>query len=190
MVDVSYQMILSTLQTVGLLVGIYYYVMTLRNQQRNQETIYETRQLQYLLEWNKDKIERTYSNIKQYENAMTAEWTDFSDYLKKYGPDTEHFNYRMNVWGNYHVTGLMSRDGLIDVKSYMEYIGDGPVMMWRKYRDIIMEYRRRFNNPVLYLGWEILAEEIDEYRISQGWGSAGGPRTTEELSNMKPETNR
>jgi hypothetical protein len=42
----------------------------------------------------------------------------------------------------------------------------------------------------LYLGWEILAEEIDKYRISKGWGAAGGPITTEELSNMKPETNR
>ena len=31
MVDVSYQMVLSTLQTVGLLVGIFYYVMVPRN---------------------------------------------------------------------------------------------------------------------------------------------------------------
>jgi hypothetical protein len=36
MVDVSYQMVLSTLQTVGLLVGIAYYVMSLNYTRKNQ----------------------------------------------------------------------------------------------------------------------------------------------------------
>ena len=30
-------MVLSTLQTTGLLVGIFYYIVTLNNQQKNQE---------------------------------------------------------------------------------------------------------------------------------------------------------
>jgi hypothetical protein len=37
MVDVTYQMVLSTLQTAGLLVSIFYYITVLRNQQKNQE---------------------------------------------------------------------------------------------------------------------------------------------------------
>jgi len=37
MVEITYQMVLSTLQTLGILVGIFYYVMTLRNQRKNQE---------------------------------------------------------------------------------------------------------------------------------------------------------
>ena len=37
MIEITYQMILSTLQTAGLLVGIFYYIMVLRNQQKNQE---------------------------------------------------------------------------------------------------------------------------------------------------------
>jgi hypothetical protein len=36
MVEITYQMVLNTLQTVGLLVGIYYYIMTLRNQRKDR----------------------------------------------------------------------------------------------------------------------------------------------------------
>jgi preprotein translocase subunit YajC len=37
MVEITYQMVMSTLQTAGILVGIFYYIMTLRNQRKNQE---------------------------------------------------------------------------------------------------------------------------------------------------------
>ena len=36
MAEITYQMVLSTLQTVGLLVGIFYYVITLRNQEKTR----------------------------------------------------------------------------------------------------------------------------------------------------------
>ena len=195
MVDVTYQMVLSTLQTVGLLVGIFYYVLTLRNQQKNQEisqrnqkAAHETRQLQYLLEFNKELVETTHKNLQQYWDAMTAEWTDFDDYLEKHGPYTEHFNYRMTVWNRNHITGLMIRDGLIDVKTYVEYVGQGPVLMWNKYKDIIYEYRKRFQNPIMHQGWEILASEIEKYRIEQGWGPTRNVVTMEDLFKLKPES--
>ena len=35
MVEITYQMVLSTLQTAGLLVGISYYILTQRNQQKS-----------------------------------------------------------------------------------------------------------------------------------------------------------
>jgi len=37
MVEITYQMILSTIQTVGILIGIFYYVMTLNYTKKNQE---------------------------------------------------------------------------------------------------------------------------------------------------------
>jgi len=192
MVDVSYQMVLSTLQTVGLLVGIFYYVLTLRNQQKNQEisqrnqkAAHETRQLQYLLEFTKETVESSHKDLKQFWGSMTAEWSDFKDYLEKYGPYTEHFNYRMSTWNRFHIAGLMVRDGLVDVKTYMEYVGDSPVKMWGKYKEIVYEYRTRLKNPVMYLGWEILAEEIEKYRLQMGWGPVGNAVTIEDILNMK-----
>ena len=49
MAEITYQVVLSTLQTFGLLVGIFYYVMTLRNQQKNQQLALETRQAQLFM---------------------------------------------------------------------------------------------------------------------------------------------
>ena len=37
MAEITYQMVLSTLQTVGLLVGIFYYIMTLQNAQKSRD---------------------------------------------------------------------------------------------------------------------------------------------------------
>jgi uncharacterized membrane-anchored protein YhcB (DUF1043 family) len=36
MVEITYQMVLSTLQTIALIVGIAYYLIIMRNSQRNQ----------------------------------------------------------------------------------------------------------------------------------------------------------
>ena len=50
MVEITYQMVLSTLQTVGILVGIIYYLTIMRNSQKNQQMQLETRQAR---KWNK-----------------------------------------------------------------------------------------------------------------------------------------
>ncbi len=43
MAEITYQMVLSTLQTAGILVGIAYYVMNLHYTRRNQEETLKTR---------------------------------------------------------------------------------------------------------------------------------------------------
>ena len=50
MVDVTYQMVLSTLQTAGILVGIIYYLTIMRNSQKNQQMQLETRQSQLFMQ--------------------------------------------------------------------------------------------------------------------------------------------
>ena len=45
MVDVSYQMVLSTLQTIALIVGIFYYLTIMRNQQKTRELSLQAQEL-------------------------------------------------------------------------------------------------------------------------------------------------
>ena len=47
-------------------------------------------------------------------------------------------------------------------------IGDGTPIFWSKFKPIIEEMRRLDDNPELYIGVEILAEEVDKYRVSKG----------------------
>ena len=50
MVEVTYQMVLSTLQTTGILVGIFYYIMTLNNTRKSQRLTLESRQAQLFMQ--------------------------------------------------------------------------------------------------------------------------------------------
>ena len=46
MVEITYQMVLSTLQTIALVVGIIYYLIIMRNSQRTQQMQLDTRRAQ------------------------------------------------------------------------------------------------------------------------------------------------
>jgi hypothetical protein len=45
MAEITYQMVLSTIQTVGLLVGIFYYITTMRNAQKTRELALKSQEL-------------------------------------------------------------------------------------------------------------------------------------------------
>jgi hypothetical protein len=169
MVEITYQMVLSTLQTAGLLVGIYYYIMTLRNQQKNREHSEETRKIQLLLRMNENISERSGSGV-DYSEIMAMQWDNYDDFMSKYGVENNPDSYRkrMRIWRQMNVNGLLVRDGLIDARAMIDYIGYGPLWMWMKFKDIIEETRRRYDSPQQLIGFEYHAGELEKYRLSQG----------------------
>ena len=180
MVEITYQMVLSTLQTAGLLVGIFYYVMTLRNAEKareltlqSQKHAEETRKIQLLLDVNKD-IEGLGSGL-QYNVIMDMKWDSYDDFVSKYGYENnpDSFRKRMRIWRNMHKNGLLVRDGLIDIRALFDYTSGGSLYMWRKFKDIIEESRRLYDMPESFIGLEYLAGEIEKYRLSQGLETLG-----------------
>ena len=65
--------LLTLLQTLSIMVGIGYYVTTLRNQQKNQAHTEETRKLQLLIGFNRNITEQ---GSIDYNTVMRAEWDD------------------------------------------------------------------------------------------------------------------
>ena len=153
----------------GLTASIVYYANVLKNQNKTQQMQLDTRQVQFLIEFNQHKIE-TMAN--DFNEIMTAEWTDFDDWNNKYGAvnNPESYAKRDRLWEAYHINGLLIRDGMIDIETYIDYMGDTPILMWEKYKDIIKELRIRISLPTFMMGFEILANEITRYRTSKGWG--------------------
>jgi len=94
MVEITLTLVLQIVQTVGILVGIIYYITIMRNSQRNQELTLkaqeqtlETRQAQLFL-----NIYNVYSS-KQFQRGREElmhlrEWTDYDDFAK-YGSDVD-----------------------------------------------------------------------------------------------------
>jgi len=166
-IQAAYYMVAAT----GVLIAAVFYVLNLQTQRRNIKINQETRQIQILLDYNRDFDERFHS-MKNYMDMRNAEWSSFDEYQAKYGPsvDPEGHGYRLNMWRSMHVMGLMIRDGLISLDIFMEYIGDAPAVWWLKYGDLIKEYRIRFHLPSYLAGFEYLAGEVNRYRVSKGWG--------------------
>lgn len=69
MVEITYQMVLSTLQTLSLGVGVIYYIMTLQNTRRNQQLTLETRQAQLLMQIYQELISE--ANLKTWNETMS-----------------------------------------------------------------------------------------------------------------------
>ena len=184
MVDVSLIQPVSQIATaIGVCIAAIYYVINLRISQKNQEVTIktqkqtlETRQIQALLEINQ---ERTTLEVSQYFEFMSATWVDFNDYYKKYGVNSypEMFIFSYKLWSRYNISGLMVRDGLVSVNAYIEYLGDAVAIVWEKYKDIIIEYRRLYHLPSYLIGFEYLANEINRYRVEKGWGVKTPHRT-------------
>jgi hypothetical protein len=88
MVEITYQMVLSTLQTAGILVGIFYYIMDLRNNREIQQISLLIRQSQCL----QQILDKTTSREGlEYDRICTqAEWSDYDEWLERYWRDEDY----------------------------------------------------------------------------------------------------
>ena len=155
MVDVSYQMILSTLQTVGLLVGIFYYIMTLRNQNI-------TRKGQLLMQ--------TYARIDSAERVKALitmfEWkfNGFDEFMEKYGPESGTEDWER--FGNIHVfiecLAAMVRMKYIDIEGVATLIGGG-IVYWWKLVSPMKEQLTEYMYPRWCTETEYLYDELIKY---------------------------
>jgi len=149
-------------------IGLTYYIMVLQNQQKNQKHAKETRKIQLVHEINESASEGEGNLI--WVDILKMEWDDYDDFISKYGRENNPDLYtgRLRIWRRMNFSGLLVRDDLIDTSTYVQYIGDNPPVIWSKFKDIIEEMRVRMDNPELYVGIEILANEVDKYRVSKG----------------------
>jgi hypothetical protein len=165
MVEVTYQMVLSTLQTVALVVGISYYIMVLRNQQKSHKHAEDTRKIQLLHEINQFATD---PNLP-WKEMMDMEWDDYEDFISKYGFDNnpDHYTGMIRIWRNLNLYGLLIDEGLIDISTYVRVTGVLISVLWKKFGAVIEEMRRVQDNPEHLIGMEILARETDSYHKSK-----------------------
>jgi hypothetical protein len=174
MVEITYQMVLSTLQTMGLLIGIFYYVTTLRNAQKTreltlqsqeltrkaQEQSLETRQAQLFMQIYRDMISP--EHFIGTNELYSMEWEDWDDYNRKYGSENNPENYalRYSTWSRISGVGLLVKAGLIDVGSVHDLMRTTILWQWAKFGDIIIRSREEWNMDNFMDGFEFIADEI------------------------------
>jgi hypothetical protein len=159
MVELTYQMLLSTLQTVGLLVGISYYLLTLRNQNRaRQATLFM-------------QLYNRFTDPNFCDRAQTAwayEWDGLDEFRSEYRSDQElrmSFNLIMNLFEGF---GVLLKKGLIDGDLLYEQIPTNAYVMWDKFEPWILWVRENVGFPQFAKPWEFLAGEMRKIALSRG----------------------
>ena len=169
MAEITYQMVLSTLQTVGLLVGIFYYIMTLQNTRKNQqltlkaqELTLDTRRGQLILQYILESIEKIALDYT-VDHITHAEWSSYEEWEEKYWNDPEY--QKAFYWIQMGMSGIgtLLMEGLIDIRILTLFNADGVIYNWEKHKDIIYERRKRWNQKRYCDMWEYVYTEQMKY---------------------------
>jgi len=170
MSEISYQMVLSTLQTASIVIGIFYYLFNMRNAQRTQNIQHETRQLQLYLNmaqaWGKEWLD-SYIDV-----IYNQEWDDFDDFMRKYGPISNPEAYRhcmtLGNWGQ--EAGILFEQQAMDPEIMWRHDGENITRIWEKLEPLVMEFRKRQNHPMFWESFENYYNElkkITEERLAE-----------------------
>jgi hypothetical protein len=148
---------------VGVIAGLSYYVMTVRNQNR-------ARQIQLIAQL------ADFTSAESQRRAyplLSYQWEDYDDFERKYGSDVDLEGYaeRYGAWSNMNRTGFLLKEGLITMDILVSTLGGqlGPLWQWRKFEPIIKRQRELYKMPLLFQWWEYLAGEIERYYAERGY---------------------
>jgi len=155
MVEVTYQMVLSTVQTAGILVGIIYYLTIMRNQQKTreltlkaQEHATETKQAQLSMQMvNRWSQLRLVEARAFYQDLGT---TSYEEYLELWrNPETM---MNMRLWGCYcEGIGLLVRENYLDIKIVAGLMGGVVKSDWEKIREHTYRMREATGHPRVWI---------------------------------------
>ena len=161
-------MVLSTLQTVGILVGIVYYLFIMRNSQRNQQMQVETRQAQLFMQSYRETATAELQTLAF--NIMDWKWTDYDDFVKKYVEDRSKYGEFASFMIYMNGLGIMLEEKYIDGELLFKMDQDGaaPLWWWFKFESVIRMMRKRENNPGLLKYFEHYVEEMIRLRKQEG----------------------
>ena len=157
MAEITYQIALSTLQTIGLLVGIVYYLTIMRNAQKtreltlkSQEQVLETRKLQLFMQQYQRVTSVEFQTISN--ELLEWEWDSFDDFSEKYASDPEAFAEWVIYMLHHDSRGILLKEGFIDIHMLylMDQGGMGPTKQWVLFEPLVEELRKQWNNPLLF----------------------------------------
>jgi hypothetical protein len=168
----AFQTVFQFLQTVGILVGVFYYIMTIRANQRNQELTrkaqeqtLETRQAQlYNNIWNQSMNNPRFQ--EQFMRFVSLQWSNFEEYIELFPYNDYESENTMALWGiALFFEGLapLVREGLLDIRYLTGTIGGLLRLYWSKIEPVVDEARELYDDPGAFGQAEYLYNELMKY---------------------------
>jgi hypothetical protein len=162
MVEITLPVILQIVQTVGILVGIVYYLIIMRNSQRNQELTLETRQAQMFMQM-QNRFADSMQDIPSVEVIQSIKFDTFEEFLDLYHSDPT-INKVMRGYGRFYENlGVLVKEELIEVRLVALMWGGPTRMYWDVLEPILDDWRVAFNYPRLWSETEYICKEVLKY---------------------------
>jgi len=172
---ITFQTVFQFLQTASIMVGITYYVLTLRNQRRNQEETLETRQAQLFMQIMNQF--NTPERQKAHVEIMSWEWKDPEDFYERIWPDEEKRAKFMYFGWLLEGVGILVHKKLINVDLIDDLISAVVISYWERYRPVEVFTREKYNMPQNAEWLEYLYNEVVKVATDQHPELAGKTST-------------
>ena len=162
MVEITIPIVLQFLQTVGILVGIIYYIMTIRTNQRNQRMQLETRQAQLFIQlYNRFRDDT--NNLDIESSFLDVEIKSSEDFLRIWRTDEDFGKVLSTLGGFYEGIGVMVREGYIPVRLVALQWGGTTRRFWEKMEPFMSDVREAQEFPRAWAETEYLYNELMKY---------------------------
>jgi hypothetical protein len=147
----------------GLSIGIasLYYVINIRHQQ-------ETREASLFNSVYESMLSKEIFHIS-WELLLDWNYTDYDDFMEKYGPDTNRGDYERfhRYFTHLEGMGIYVKRGLIRAELIDDFMSGDVVGFWEKFSPFILEFRKRRNSPAAYEHVEFLYNKVKPIRDRQ-----------------------
>jgi hypothetical protein len=158
----------------GVCVAAVYYVYNMRISRRNQELMLksqeqnvETRQLQIFMSIYQTIMSKQFQRDSE-EILHKWEWKNIDDYIEKYGNQLDSHSNAAYIQRTYDGVGTLVRSGMVDSELVYDLTYVMVLEMWEKFAPEVLELRRRFNAPQVYVDFEYLYNVLIAIREKRG----------------------
>ena len=158
----TFQTLFQFLQTVGILVGVFYYISTLRNAQRTQQLQLETRQAQLFMQlYNRYRDDTRDLDIDK--SFLDVEIRSFEDFMRLWKTDEDFGKALSTLGGFFEGIGVMVREGYIPVRLVALQWSGMTRRFWQKLEPFMADVREIQRFPRAWSETEYLYNELMKY---------------------------
>jgi len=141
MVEITVPLVLDVIRTVGILVGVVYYITIMRNSQRAQQESEKARRNELVFQKFQNitlEYARTFNEV-----MIMKDWKDAEEWEEKYGRDNnvEAYSKWNYVIRHYQLAGLLLKQGA-DPDIIFELYPDGAVINLFELYEPVVEYMK------------------------------------------------
>lgn len=182
------QTLIGYMTPISLTIGVFYYIMTIRTNQRNQEIslknqeltlqsqeltrkaqeqALETRQAQLFM----NIYNQSFANqewLDAYTKVMRTHWESYEEYMQKQDwnsdeSDSEFIRAANLVYCFYEGLGVFVKEGLVDIRMIALTMTYMTRTLWEKIAPMIYKSREQLNYPRMLSEFEYLYDELMKY---------------------------